>query len=707
MRVAVITPFYQTPRPWLEQCLDSVARQTAPCTHFLVCDGDVLGDAELPLGVQVLRLPRPHGDAGNAARAVGSVSAIAQGFDALAYLDADNWYDPDHLRLLLGEQVRAGAAVCSSGRALHEPGGALLGVCPEVDGEAFADTSCLLLTRAAFGLVATWYLMPRARAAGGDRVVWQAVKDSGLPRVHLARPTVHYRTRYLAHYRHFGKEPPPGAKPDVVIPPPAPRAAAVPAAPAGPRTKVSLCLIVRDEEAHLADCLRPVAGLMHEMIVVDTGSADRTREVARGLGARVLDFPWQDSFAAARNEALRHAAGDWIFWLDADDRLDAENLARLERLLALLGGDNHAYLMKQWSEPDHASGSALVVDHVRLFRKQPGVCWRYRVHEQILPALRAAGARLVVTDLVIRHLGYRDAGLRARKLERNLRLLLMELAEQPDEPFTLFNLGGTYLDLGRFEEALPPLRRCLETAPAGATFLPRAHVLLVQGLRAVGRPEEALRGCRAGRDRHPGDAELCFEEGLLRQAAGDAAGAQVCFERLLELPAGPCYVAADTGLRGHLARHQLALAHRAQGRPAEAEAQWRAALTACPQYGPAWLGLAEVYLDGGRPAEAEALLGRLGPGAGPTAAVLRARLALARGDYAAARGLLEGTLAEAPCSQWLRMVLGEVLLREGKDLGEAERQFGAVLATDPKHRRARDRLHEARRLQAAPAAVPT
>src|SRR5438132_13758737 len=89
------------------------------------------------------------------------------------------------------------------------------------------------------------------------------------------------------------------------------------------RPRRSLCMIVRNEEQNLAACLESVADLMDEIVVVDTGSNDRTGDVARRFGARVFDFPWVDSFAAARNESLRRATGDWIFWLDADERINA------------------------------------------------------------------------------------------------------------------------------------------------------------------------------------------------------------------------------------------------------------------------------------------------------------------------------------------------------------------------------------------------
>src|SRR5262249_3911812 len=146
-------------------------------------------------------------------------------------------------------------------------------------------------------------------------------------------------------------------------------------------------------------CLRSAAGLFDETVVVDTGSTDRTREIAAALGAKVFDFAWCDSFAAARNACLEHASGDWIFWLDADDRLDDANREKLRALLAGLGTHNTAYSMKCVCLPDPVSNSTTVVDHVRLFRNHPRLRWEYRVHEQILPAVRRLGGEVRFADV--------------------------------------------------------------------------------------------------------------------------------------------------------------------------------------------------------------------------------------------------------------------------------------------------------------------
>jgi hypothetical protein len=99
--------------------------------------------------------------------------------------------------------------------------------------------------------------------------------------------------------------------------------------------KVSLTMIVKNEEANLPHCLASVEGVFDEIVIVDTGSTDRTKEIAREFGAKVFDFVWIDNFAAARNEALSHATGDYIFWLDADDVVEP---GQREKLVALLAG---------------------------------------------------------------------------------------------------------------------------------------------------------------------------------------------------------------------------------------------------------------------------------------------------------------------------------------------------------------------------------
>jgi glycosyltransferase involved in cell wall biosynthesis/Tfp pilus assembly protein PilF len=398
------------------------------------------------------------------------------------------------------------------------------------------------------------------------------------------------------------------------------------------RQRVTLCMIVKNEEAELARCLGSVADLVDEMVVVDTGSTDGTVAIASRCGARVYPFRWVDSFAAARNESLRHARMDWIFWLDADEMLDGDNRVKLRALLAGLKDENAAYVMRQRSPAGPGSAAAVVADQVRLFRRLPEARWSYRVHEQILPALRRTGVDLRRSDVVIRHAGHEDAALRGRKLERDSRLISIENAERPDDPFILFNLGSIYHETDRPAEALPLLQRSLERSRPRDSIVPKLHALIVGCLRKLRRPRQALDVCRAGLRLDADDVELLFLEALIRRELGDRAGAEATLLRLLAAPRGERLANRDDGLRGYKARHNLAVIYEETGQSAEAEAQWRAAVAENPQFTPGWARLGELYLKQGRWDDLEEAARGLSadPDGRATASALRARGLAAR-----------------------------------------------------------------------------
>ena len=211
MKVAVVTPYYRETDEVLRTAMDSVRNQTYPdCRHYMVADGfpNPLVDA---YGAYHIRLPTAHGDTGNLGRCIGAFAAISAGVDAIAFLDADNWYRPDHISRMAALHGKTGAVVCTSGRSIHRQDGSLLrDRCRENDGERFADTSCLFFTRPAFDLLSLWGLQQPEYGAIGDRLVWRAIRRRGVSRAHDPEPSVAFRTQYAPHYRN---EPAPsGAK---------------------------------------------------------------------------------------------------------------------------------------------------------------------------------------------------------------------------------------------------------------------------------------------------------------------------------------------------------------------------------------------------------------------------------------------------------------------------------------------------------------
>jgi tetratricopeptide (TPR) repeat protein len=345
------------------------------------------------------------------------------------------------------------------------------------------------------------------------------------------------------------------------------------------------------------------------------------------------------------------------------------------------------------------------VDHLRLFRRLPGLRWAFRVHEQLLPSFRERGGQVRRSDVVIHHTGYTDPATRARKLQRDLRLLQLEYAEDPEHPFTLFNLGSVYHELGRTDQALGLFRRSLARSQPADSIVRKLYALLAQCHNHLGQHREALAACQEGRRHFPQDVELLFQEGVIRRGLHDAAGAEGCWRAALAAPAGEHFGSVHTGLGGYLTRYNLAGLCREQGRDAEAEALWAEALAEQPGYRPAWRALAELYLAQGRWDALEALAGRLEglPEGALGGAVLRGRGLLARKEFAAARGLLGEAVRRFPQEVEPRLLLSYVLLQEGADWGAAEAALRAVLALDPAHAEARHNLQVLLRQQGRPA----
>ena len=121
-----------------------------------------------------------------------------------------------------------------------------------------------------------------------------------------------------------------------------------------------------------------------------------------------------------------------------------------------------------------------MVDHVRLFRHTAAHRWTYRVHEQILPALRATGADVRWSGVTVRHVGYVDAAVRRRKLDRDLRLLKLDEQDRPDDPFTLFNLGSVYNELGDHQSAAEALQKSLAGSHPRDSIVRKLYAMLTQ-----------------------------------------------------------------------------------------------------------------------------------------------------------------------------------------------------------------------------------
>lgn len=193
--------------------------------------------------------------------------------------------------------------------------------------------------------------------------------------------------------------------------------------------KLSACVIVKNEEKHLPRWLACVRQLADELIVVDTGSEDRTVEIAEAGGARVFSFPWRDDFSAAKNFALEQATGKWILFLDADEYFPPESISRVRSLLEETDRDiRTAGILCRWVNFDEDNGMQLqsAAVQLRLFRNLRGLRYKGRIHEALDVPQRYKV--LATKEIEIHHTGY-SQNIAADKLLRNRRLLLRDIEE--------------------------------------------------------------------------------------------------------------------------------------------------------------------------------------------------------------------------------------------------------------------------------------
>lgn len=216
--------------------------------------------------------------------------------------------------------------------------------------------------------------------------------------------------------------------------------------------KLSLCMIVKDEESVIEDCLKSVKGVVDQIVVVDTGSRDSTIEICKRYGAEVYYYRWRDDFSAARNESIKYARGDWILWMDADERLDPGSVEKLKRLLTFERKPMAYKVLIKNVKPD---GSYYFSDAHRLFRNGVGIFFTGIIHEQVAPSVLSLGGEIRDTDIVISHIGYSYTGSRERrKKERNRKLLLKYVDREPRNAYAHYTLGQFYALDGDHHKAL-------------------------------------------------------------------------------------------------------------------------------------------------------------------------------------------------------------------------------------------------------------
>jgi glycosyltransferase involved in cell wall biosynthesis len=466
-------------------------------------------------------------------------------------------------------------------------------------------------------------------------------------------------------------------------------------------------MIVRDEEHNLRDCLAPVAALFDEIVIVDTGSRDRTREIAREFTTHLHEFAWTENFAAARNESLRHATGDWIFWLDADDRVRPEQVEKLRKLFdEELDDRPRAFLMNTVLVPGDPRDEEWLVTHPRLFHRHPALHWEDRVHEQLRPDVVSLGHERVFTDVQIDHIGYRDKIVAERKARRKLRLLRMDYAVDPDNPCTLLHLGMALVTTRHLREARQHLMRLVGMRMEGWECTRRVYDLLAEIALFEGNPAEAAEFAQCGLRLFPDDENLLLALATAYYSAEDYEQSASLLEKIMQSEKKPrMYFGVEGNIRGKMAPRMLGAVRRMQQAYSQGESVLVTMLNEFPGDVGALLNVGLIYLDQGLGTKLAPVIQRLTalPNGNIEGGLLAALWHLRYGDPAQAEPIIDELIAMSPHLPKPRMLRAECLSRRRAPIEAQIQALRDVLRLQPGNLEAKRWMEAAQRIQTMPA----
>ena len=374
----------------------------------------------------------------------------------------------------------------------------------------------------------------------------------------------------------------------------------------GRAPRITLCMIARDEEEFLGECLAHAKDAFDDFILVDTGSKDRTVEIAESFGAKVLHQEWQDDFSKPRNLGLEAATGDWILVLDADEFIQSNGCEQIRELVQ----NPRALGYHLRFTNNHGNGKTTGVMMVRLFRNLPGIAYANIIHEQVTPSLQRIGGpmglELLSADIEVEHHGYTEEMMVDRgKNERNERLFLKDLAERPDDIYLHYKYGDFLRRVpGRTDDAKRILDRCLELILASDPTLPRAlpyagevAALCVLEAERAGETQRSREILDVGLRRFVPTPNLHYLAASLANADGDSDSAIHHYRRCMAYRGRVMVVPIQEGITSYVSLTGIAQAWLQRGDRARAKRLLEQAIAIEPSYEVAFLLLSRIHLE--------------------------------------------------------------------------------------------------------------
>ncbi|MDT8717983.1 glycosyltransferase [Clostridium sp. 19966] len=280
--------------------------------------------------------------------------------------------------------------------------------------------------------------------------------------------------------------------------------------------KLSVCMMVKNEEAYLPTCLKSIEGLWDELIIVDTGSTDNTIDICKSFGAEVHIFPWINNFSAARNESLKYATKDWILVMDADDEIFPEDKKNLIEFLSSDLREDGIYFFQTLSYTgDYVDENNITINlNPRLFKNHRGIHYEGEIHNQIVYPNNEAS--FIYDKVKIHHYGYLNKAIYEKnKRERNMAILKEQIKKYPEYGFAYFNLGNEYSALSNPEKALECYYKSYEYFEASRGYSSILLIKLVHSNYLLKNYEEALKFISIGLSYFPKCTDLYYFKAVI------------------------------------------------------------------------------------------------------------------------------------------------------------------------------------------------
>jgi tetratricopeptide (TPR) repeat protein len=360
---------------------------------------------------------------------------------------------------------------------------------------------------------------------------------------------------------------------------------------------ISLCIVVKNEEAALPQCLNSVKDVVEEMIVLDTGSSDRTVEIARQFGAKVHHFTWCNDFSAARNEALKYVSGEWVLVLDADEILVPEIIPGLQQAI---NRDRILVINLLRQEVGAAQSPYSLVS--RLFRRHPDISFSRPYHatidDRVTEILRREPDWQICSldKVAILHYGYQQQQIAQKdKFVQAEKMMAGFLASHPDDPYVCSKLGALYVQIGKIELGIELLERGLKSAAKNEEILYELHYHLGIAYSRQQQIERAIASYQIASELniHPLLKLGTYNNlGNLWRAKGNLQQAQSAYKKALQI--------APDFTTGY---YNLGITLKAMGQFVEAIAAYEKAIQLNPDYAQAYQNLGVTLLKIGKVSE--------------------------------------------------------------------------------------------------------